>query len=96
MTTRWDGPAFNAGIVTGAKIVAVNGVAYDQDGLKRAIAAAKTGGPLDLLVQRGDRYDTVPVDYRGGLRWPWLERAAGARGPAGLDRLLMSRRGRQR
>jgi predicted metalloprotease with PDZ domain len=93
-STRWDGPAFNAGVVTGAKIVAVNGVAYDQERLKQAITAAKGGGPIDLLVQRGERFDTVRIDYRGGLRWPWLERAADRSGSVGLDRLLQSRRAR--
>lgn len=96
-STRWDSPAFAAGIVTGAKLLAVNGVAYDQDGLKKAVTAGKAGGmPIDLLVQRGDRFDTVRIDYRGGLRWPWIEHASGAKGPAGLDLLLMSRRDRRR
>ena len=86
--TQWDSPAFNAGIVTGAKILAVNGTTYDADGLKAAITAAKTGAPLVLLVQRGDRFDAVSIDYRGGLRYPWLERNAGAKGLGGLDLLL--------
>ncbi len=90
---RWDGPAFNAGIVTGAKIVAVNGIAYDQDAIKLAITAAKGGNkPIELLVRRGDRFLTVPISYNGGLRWPWLERAPGGKGPAGLDLLLAPRR----
>lgn len=89
--SRWDSPAFNAGLVTGVKIVAVNGTAYDQDGIKAAITAAKAGKPLDLLVQRGDRYLTVPLSYRGGLRYPWLERVPG-KAPAGLDALLAPRR----
>jgi predicted metalloprotease with PDZ domain len=89
--SRWDSPAFNAGIVTGAKIVAVNGTAYDQDGIKAAITGAKTGKPLDLLIQRGDRFLTVPLTYRGGLRYPWLERIPG-KAPAGLDALLAPRR----
>ena len=89
--SRWDSPAFNAGIVTAAKIVAVNGTAYDQDGLKAAITGAKTGKPLELLVQRGDRYLTVPLTYRGGLRYPWLERVPG-KSQAGLDALLAPRR----
>jgi hypothetical protein len=88
---RWDGPGFTAGIVTGARIVAVNGTAYDQDGIKAAITAAKTGKTLDLLIQRGDRYLTVPLNYRGGLRYPWLERVPG-KAPAGLDALLTPRR----
>ena len=91
-STQWDSPAFNAGIVPGSKIVAVNGAAYDGDGMKAAITAAKDGAPLELLIQRGSRYQTVALDYRGGLRWPWLERAAPGTAPTGLDRLLMPRR----
>jgi predicted metalloprotease with PDZ domain len=90
--TRWDGPAFNAGVVTGAKIVAVNGVAYDPDRLKKAITDAKGGSrPIELLVRRGDRFLTVQVPYNGGLRWPWLEPAGSGTQP--LDRLLAPRRG---
>jgi predicted metalloprotease with PDZ domain len=70
--TLWGSPAFNAGIVNGAQVVAVNGEAYSQDALKNAITAAKDSAePIELLVKRGDRYLTVPVDYHGGLRWPW-------------------------
>lgn len=92
LSTQWDSPAFNAGIVPGSKIVAVNGTAYDGDVIKAAITAAKDGAPLELLVQRGTRYQTVALDYKGGLRWPWLERAAPGTAPTGLDRLLMPRR----
>ncbi len=91
-STRWDSPAFNAGIVTGARIMAVNGEAYDSDTIKAAIKAAKEGAPLDLLVQRGTRFQTVKLDWRGGLRWPWLERVVPADQPAGLDLLLAPRR----
>ena len=90
--TQWDSPAFNAGIVSGAKIVAVNGMSYDADGIKTAITAAKTGTPLVLLVQRGDRFESRTIDYRGGLRWPWLERAAAGTAPTGLDLLLTPQR----
>jgi predicted metalloprotease with PDZ domain len=92
--TRWDGPAFNAGLVTGAKIVAVNGVAYDAEELKKAIVQAKGGSrPIELLVRRGDRYVTAQAPYYSGLRWPWLERTPDARSVAGLDLLLAPRRG---
>ncbi|HTA65079.1 MAG TPA: peptidase M61, partial [Xanthomonadaceae bacterium] len=37
----WNGPAFKAGVSTGATLVAVNGQAYSKDVLKTAIAAAK-------------------------------------------------------
>ena len=86
--TQWDSPAFNAGAVPGAKIIAVNGTTYDIDGIKAAITAAKAGAPLVLLVQRGDRFENLSIDYRGGLRWPWLERAAAGKALTGLDRLL--------
>ncbi|MCA1661819.1 MAG: hypothetical protein LC648_06535 [Novosphingobium sp.] len=82
-STQWNGPAFNAGIVNGAKIVAVNGETYTTDRLKAAIAAKR---PVELIVQRGERMLTVPIDYRGGLRWPWLEKVGSGEG--GLDRLL--------
>ncbi len=48
---------------------------------------------MELLIRRGDRYETVAVPYYGGLRWPWLE-PAGGRGSKGLDRLLEPRGGR--
>jgi len=92
-SVRWNGPAFNAGIVNGASIVAVNGEAYGEERIKDAIeAAAKETGPIELLVKRGSRFMTVPVDWHGGLRYPWLEKAVN--GAAPLDRLLEPRTGR--
>lgn len=97
--TRWDSVAFNAGIVPGSRIVAVNGTAYDQEGIKAAITAAKAGPnagpnagkPIELLIQRGDRFQTIQVAYRDGLRWPWLDKVPG-KAPAALDALLAPRR----
>lgn len=73
----WDSPAFNAGLAVGARVVAVNGIAYDADRLKQAIKDAKGGKPIELLVKSGDHFRTVSIDYRGGLRYPRLERIAG-------------------
>ena len=90
--TRWDGPAFRAGLVTGMKLIAVGGKAYDPDTLKAAITAAKTtSAPLVLTVQRGDDVSEVRIDYHGGLRYPWLERTTAGTAPNGLDRLLAPR-----
>ena len=86
---QWDGPAFKAGLTVGGKLLAVNGIAYDADRLKEAITAAKTGGPLDLIIKNGDHFRTVRVDYRGGLRYPRLERDASV--PARLDHILAPR-----
>ncbi|MES1201449.1 MAG: peptidase M61 [Pseudomonadota bacterium] len=75
---QWDGPAFNAGVTRGAKLIAVNGVGYEAEGLRRAITNAKTDThPIQLLLQDGDRYWTVSIDYHGGLRYPHLERIPG-------------------
>jgi len=90
--TQWDGPAFKAGIVSGSTVLAVNGVGYTQDELKNAITAAKSGAPLELLTKRGDRFITYKLDYKGGLRWPWLERTAPGTAPTGLDQLLTPKR----
>ena len=89
---QWGSAAFNAGIVTGAKIIAVNGDTYDEDALKAAITAAKGNDKaISLVVQRGDHIDTVAVPYHDGLRWPWLEKVPGNTS-AGLDLLLSPRR----
>jgi len=90
--TQWDSPAFNAGIVPGCQIVAVAGLAYSPDTIKQAVRLAGQSGGLELLVRRGERYQTVRVDYRGTLRWPWLERAVPGTAPTGLDLLLAPRR----
>ena len=90
--SRWDGPGFKAGIVTGMQIVSVNGKTYDQETIKAAITAAKgTSTPIELIVKRDDVVRTVQVDYHDGLRWPWLERAAPGTAPTGLDKLLAPR-----
>ena len=90
-STRWDGPAFNAGIVNGAQIVAVNGEAFSSSVITEAVTAAKDGeAPIELLVKRGERYDTVPVSYDGGLRYPWIEPVDESSPDTmrGLDRLM--------
>jgi predicted metalloprotease with PDZ domain len=77
----WGSPAFQAGLAPGGTLLAVNGHAYKPELLKDAITAAKTAttgsGKLELLVKAGDRFRTVPVTWRGGLRYPRLERIEG-------------------
>ena len=87
----WNSPAFAVGLTDGNQIVAVNGIAYDDDRLRDAIReAAKPGAaPISLLVRKGNRFSTVSLDYHGGLRYPHLERVAGT--PALLDDVLAPR-----
>ncbi len=87
----WDSPAFVAGITAGTTLLATDGRAYDADGLKEAIRAAATSGqPIALLVKKGDRFLTASIPYKGGLKYPRLEKVA--KGDAPLDRLLAARR----
>ncbi|HEY4144770.1 peptidase M61 [Pinirhizobacter sp.] len=75
---RWDGPAFKAGVSTGATLVAVNGKTYSKDVLKDEITAAKNGkAPIELLMKYQGGYRTVAVDYHGGLQYPHLVRVEG-------------------
>jgi predicted metalloprotease with PDZ domain len=75
---RWDGPAFKAGVSTGATLVAVNGKDYSTDALKSAITAAKNGNtPIQLMLKFQGGYRTVPVNYHGGLQYPHLVRIEG-------------------
>jgi predicted metalloprotease with PDZ domain len=83
----WDSPAFNAGVTVGSAIVAVNGRSFDGDALKDAIRAAKDNRePVHLLVQSGDTYRTLDLDWHGGLRYPRLQQTGGGHGT--LDALL--------
>ncbi|MDF2494028.1 peptidase M61 [Sphingomonas sp.] len=86
----WGSPAFDAGLTIGTTIVSVNGQSYSDDRLKAAIAAAKDSQqPVQLWVKNGDNYRQVTLDWRGGLRYPRLEKIGTAE--AGLDRLLSPR-----
>jgi predicted metalloprotease with PDZ domain len=74
----WNGPAFQAGLVPGSRIIAVDDLAFDLDQFKAAIKAAQhTTAPISLIVRKGDRFRTVRLDYHGGLRYPHLERDPG-------------------
>lgn len=87
----WDGPAFRAGLVRGAQIIAINGLAYSDDTFSDEIKAAKTTAvPLELIVKTADRFKIVKIDYHGGLRYPHLERDAAV--PDRLDAILAARK----
>ncbi|MCE5233692.1 MAG: peptidase M61 [Mizugakiibacter sp.] len=88
---RWNGPAFKAGVPSGATLVAVNGREYKPERLQDAITAAKADkAPIALLIKSADAYRTVEVDYHGGLKYPHLERVPGT--PDRLSAILAPRR----
>ena len=79
------GPAGRAGIAPAATVVAVGGRRFSRDVLGAAIAATRTTPDIDLLVESQDLFRTHKVAYKGGLRYPTLERL-----PAGADHLAAS------
>lgn len=88
---RWDGPAFKAGVSTGATLVAVNGKDYSTDVLKEAITAAKDDQtPIQLLLKYQGGFRTVAVDYHGGLQYPHLVRVEGM--PDYLSQIIAARK----
>ena len=79
------GPAFEAGISSGMKVIGVNGRVYTHDMLEDAIKAAKDSSqPITLLVVDDDYIRTCVINYHGGARYPHLVR--------NVDRARLSRR----
>ena len=72
------GPAYEAGIGPAMKIAGVNGRQFSPDGLKEAIDSAKdSAASIQLLVANGAQFQTVTLNYHGGLVYPHLERDKG-------------------
>ncbi|HEX6707902.1 MAG TPA: peptidase M61 [Albitalea sp.] len=83
----WGSPGFAAGLAPQATLLAVNGRSYKAEDLRQAISEAKaSGAPIELLVRLDDFYRTVKVAWRGGLRYPTLERIEGT--PDRLSQML--------
>ncbi len=71
----WKGPAFEAGLAPGMRVLAINGTKFTPAVLKDAIRAARSGSrPIEVLVQDFDQFRSVTIDYHGGLRYPHLIR----------------------
>jgi predicted metalloprotease with PDZ domain len=90
----WGSAAFDAGLVVGDVIIAVNDIPYSDDALRAAVTAAKGGtAPIRLVVKTDDRVRSVEWAWNGGLRYPRLERLApqDAKNPTGLERLLTAK-----
>ena len=87
---RWNGPAFKAGVSSGATLVAVNRNDYSPAALTGAIVAAEHGGaPIRLLLSYQGGYRTVAVDYHDGLQYPHLVRVNGS--PDYLDEIIAAK-----
>ncbi|HTX02393.1 MAG TPA: hypothetical protein VMD07_01830, partial [Candidatus Acidoferrales bacterium] len=75
---REDSPAWNAGLVPKATILAVDGFTANPDRLDYSLKAAQhTSAPITLLVQRDNTFTVLELNYHDGLRFPHLERIPG-------------------
>lgn len=87
---RWGGPADQAQLAPGYRILAVDGKLFSNDVLLQAIRDAKgTTTPMDMIVARDEFVSTFHINYRGGERYPALERVAGT--PDYLDEITTPR-----
>ncbi len=84
---RWNGPADQARLAPGDKLIAVNGDIYSNEALQKAIRAAKGATePIRFIVQADKFIRTAQIDYHDGERFPALERVEGT--PAYLDDII--------
>lgn len=87
-SVRWGAPAFRAGLSPGARVIEVDGQPFSPRALSDAVQASASRPP-DLRVDIGGIRRVVSIDYRGGLRYPHLERIADT--PDRLSALLEAR-----
>src|SRR6185437_15717076 len=72
---RWGGPADQARLAPGQKLIAINGRTFSADRLRDAIDEAKTNKePIHFLMQTQDYIKPVDIDYHDGQRYPVLVR----------------------
>jgi predicted metalloprotease with PDZ domain len=87
----WDSAAFAAGLRSGDRILAINGMEYARARLLEALRASSDPGKkqTELIVRQGRAIRTIALDYSAGIRYPRLEKAG--EGDGSLDRLLEPR-----
>ncbi|HKA24804.1 MAG TPA: M61 family peptidase [Candidatus Eisenbacteria bacterium] len=70
-------PAAKAGLGPDMELVGINGRVWNEDRLKDAVKHTAQGEPLDLLIKNDEFFRDVKLDYKGGLRYPELQRIKG-------------------
>jgi predicted metalloprotease with PDZ domain len=89
----YDSTARKAGVTPSVKLIAVNGREFNFQVLRDAVkATASNQQPLTLLIKNGEYYQTFPVDYHGGERYPHLTKAGSA--PDLLSQVIAARAGK--
>jgi predicted metalloprotease with PDZ domain len=76
----WEGPAFEAGLTTGATIKEVEGQKFSPELLRKAVAeAGKPDGTVRLRITVGKQEREIEIRWTEGHRYPHLEAVEGAR-----------------
>jgi predicted metalloprotease with PDZ domain len=74
----WNGPAFEAGLAPGMRLISVDGQLYSPHVLRAEIIhAQKSGEPLRIQAENDGTVELYTVHYDGGLKYPHLVRTAG-------------------
>ena len=68
-----DSPAAKAGLGPGMRLAAVNGKRFSREVLREAIRGSHARS-IELIVENGDDFATLRLDYSGTERYPDLER----------------------
>jgi predicted metalloprotease with PDZ domain len=72
------GPAQKGGLSPGLKIISANGRQFSPGALRDAVeSAAKSSEQIEVVAKDGEYSKTYWIDYRGGERYPHLDRQLG-------------------
>jgi predicted metalloprotease with PDZ domain len=72
-----DSVSGKAGLAPGMKLISINGRTWSSEALHGALTVTKASvAPLEFLVENGSFQETYKFNYRGGDRYPHLERDA--------------------
>ena len=84
-----DSPAYQAGLGPQMKILAVDGRTFSIAALSDAIERPRNG-TVSLAVRNFESVRAYDITYRGGLRYPHLERVTGT--PDYLTEILAAKK----
>lgn len=71
-----DFAAAKAGLAPGMKITRINGADFSAENFHKAIADAKRTSLMEIVAENGNATETYKLNYKGGERYPHLERDA--------------------
>jgi predicted metalloprotease with PDZ domain len=72
-SVSWNSCAFDAGVVPGMRITAIDGETFSFDALRRRIQATLPSRIRLTVIGEVGEAEEVSFDYRAGLRFPHLE-----------------------